>query len=162
MKGLNRIFKIQLFLKFQIFRTGIGWKVWFEQVFPKNVDFRLQINPFVHELIHKMSKNLLLFFALQSVVTSVKKVLEISNLNEDVENLTLYKKGMEVISKFSTVFELWRHKRHMVNLLFQNNSMHERVIQNLQNPIFPQISNFLDRNWMKSMVWANFPEKCGF
>ena len=70
------------------------------------MDFRLQINPFMHELIQKMSKNLLLFFGLQSVLTSVKMMLEISNLNQNVENLSLYKKGTEVISKFSTVFEL--------------------------------------------------------
>ena len=70
------------------------------------MDFRLQINPFVHELIHKMSKNLLLFFALQSVVTSVKKVLEISNLNEDVENLTIYKKGAGIVRISSVVREI--------------------------------------------------------
>ena len=68
------------------------------------MDFRLQINPFMHELIQKMSKNLLLFFGLQSVLTSVKMMLEISNLNQNVENLILYKKGaashIKILNRF--------------------------------------------------------------
>ena len=68
------------------------------------MDFRLQINPFMHELIQKMSKNLLLFFGLQSVLTSVIMVLEISNLKQDVENLILYKKGdashIKILNRF--------------------------------------------------------------
>ena len=68
------------------------------------MDFRLQINPFMHELIQKMSKNLLLFDGLQSVLTSVKIMLEISNLNQNVENLTLYKKGtgshIKILNRF--------------------------------------------------------------
>ena len=45
LNGLNRIFKIQFFLKSDISRTEIGRKVCFEQVFRKEVDFTLLFNP---------------------------------------------------------------------------------------------------------------------
>ena len=47
--GLNGIFKIQFFLKFDVFRSKSGSKVRFEQDFQKKVDFRFLLNPLMAE-----------------------------------------------------------------------------------------------------------------
>ena len=47
--GLNGIFKIQFFLKFDVFRSKSWSKVRFEQDFQKKVDFRFLLNPLTAE-----------------------------------------------------------------------------------------------------------------
>ena len=66
--GLNGIVEIQFLFKFDVFRTEIGRKVRFEQVFRKKVDFGLLINPLGSRDFSKIRGNSVSNFELQMTI----------------------------------------------------------------------------------------------
>ena len=66
--GLNRIFKIQFFLKSDVFRREIGQKVRFDQVFHKKVNFRFLFNPLGAKDFSKIRRNSVSNLGLQMTI----------------------------------------------------------------------------------------------
>ena len=98
--GLNGIFKIQFFLKFDVFRTENGRKVGFQQVFRKKVDFGLFINPLAPRHFSKIHGNSVSNFGLQMTIKWPKMVQMSGNKNRNVGNfmLIIFKQGYFFIS----------------------------------------------------------------
>ena len=103
--GLSWNFKIEFFLKFDVFQRKTAPEISFEQVFRKKVDFGMLINPLRSKRFWKIVKKFKLKLDFQNAVESVKKQLENSNLNQNVGNFILYKKAWASIIKILNRYE---------------------------------------------------------
>ena len=113
-KGLTEIFENQFFLKFDVFHTKNGWKVHFEQVFRKKVNFGSSINPLEPRDFSKIRGNSVSNFWLQMTIKWPKMVQMSWNKDRNAPNfmLIIFEGGNFLISP--TEKAIWRHQWHMV------------------------------------------------